>query len=242
MYYGDNMSDYFKFEDEKLDIPFYNEKPKLSKPEWLLLIIAELLFLTPIIFPIKMTSEVFSFYLCLVVLIPILYVSKGNLSLFFRKIKRENIKLIIICTILPFVYSMTMIFVLEWLKVPGYEIEPTPINLINIITMIVQLMGEELFKIILLILIMSLIYHFSKNRKLSIIISAIVTMITFGAVHSSYGPLIQILLVQGLGSIFDLYAYLKTKNVLVSYTAHLLFDFIPFGMEIIVLLMGIPLT
>ena len=237
------MSDFFRFEDENCDIPFYSGKPELSKPEWLLLIIAELLFLTPIIFPIKMSDEVFSFYLCLVVLIPVLYVSKGNLSLFFKKIKRENIKLIIICTILPFIYSMAMLSILEYLKLSSKSaVQHIPANLINIIIMIVQLMGEELFKIILLILIMSLVYHFSKNRKLSIIISAIGTMAAFGVAHQSYGPLIQVLLIQGLGSIFDLYAYIKTKNVLVSYCAHLLFDFIPFAMEIIALLMGITLT
>jgi membrane protease YdiL (CAAX protease family) len=101
--------------------------------------------------------------------------------------------------------------------------------------MLVQLMGEELFKIILLIIAMSIIYHFTKNRKLSIIISSIITMTIFGIAHYQYGPLIQILLIQGLGSIFDLYAYLKTKNVLVSYLAHLLYDFIPFIMELIAL-------
>jgi membrane protease YdiL (CAAX protease family) len=60
-------------------------------------------------------------------------------------------------------------------------------------------------------------------------------MAIFGLAHYQYGPIIQILLIQGLGSIFDLYAYLKTKNVLVSYSAHLLFDFIPVIMELIAL-------
>jgi membrane protease YdiL (CAAX protease family) len=169
-------------------------------------------------------------------LLPVIYVSKGNLSLFFKKVKRENIKLIIICTVLPFIYSMFMIFILEYLKISlESTIEPTSTTLLSIINMLVQLMGEELFKIILLIIAMSIIYHFTKNRKLSIIISSIITMTIFGIAHYQYGPLIQILLIQGLGSIFDLYAYLKTKNVLVSYLAHLLYDFIPFIMELIAL-------
>ena len=230
------MKGFFKFEDENTDLPFYNNEPKLSKMEWALLILAEILFLIPVFLSIEMSDEVFSFYLCLIVLLPVIYVSKGNLSLFFKKVKRENIKLIIICTVLPFVYSMFMIFILEYLKIsPESTIEPTSTTLLSIINMLVQLMGEELFKIILLIIAMSIIYHFTKNRKLSIIISSIITMTIFGIAHYQYGPLIQILLIQGLGSIFDLYAYLKTKNVLVSYLAHLLYDFIPFIMELIAL-------
>ena len=234
------MKDFFKFEDENTDLPFYNNEPELSKMNWALLILAEILFLIPIFHPIKMSDEVFSFYLCLIVLLPLIYVSKGNLGLFFKKVKRENIKLIIACTILPFAYSMFMIFILEFLNIsPESPIEPMATTLISVISMVVQLMGEELFKVILLIIAMYVIYHFTKNRKLSVIISAMLTMAIFGLVHYKYGPIIQILLIQGLGSIFDLYAYLKTKNVFVSYLAHLLFDFIPFLMELIALPMGI---
>ena len=228
------MNDFFRFEDDNTDLPFYNDEPKLSKMDWALLMLAEILFLIPVFFSVEMSDEVFSLYLCLIVLLPIIYVSRGNLSLFFKKVKRENIKLIIICTILPFAYSMFMIFILEFLHIsPQSAIEPVPATLISAISMVVQLMGEELFKVILLIIAMAIIYHFTKNRKLSIIISAMLTMAIFGLAHYKYGPVIQILLVQGLGSVFDLYAYLKTKNVLVSYLAHLLFDFIPFAMELI---------
>ena len=44
--------------------------------------------------------------------------------------------------------------------------------------------------------------------------------------YSAYsGRIFQILLIQGLGSIFNLYAYMKTKNVFVSYIVHLMIDF-----------------
>lgn len=241
--YSDSMKDFFKFEDEKTDLPFYDNEPKLSKMEWALLMLAEILFLIPIFFSIEMSDELFSFYLCLIVLLPLIYVSKGKMSLFFKKVRREDIKLILLCTILPFAYSMFMLFVLESLKISAESpIEPVSATLLSVICMVVQLMGEELFKIILLIIAMSVIYHFTKNRKLSIIISAILTMAIFGLAHYKYGPIIQILLIQGLGSVFDLYAYLKTKNVLVSYLAHLLFDFAPFALELIALLMGVSLS
>ena len=65
------------------------------------------------------------------------------------------------------------------------------------------------------------------------------TMMVFGSIHEgAYGTLLQVLLIQGVGSIFDLYAYMKTKNVFVSYIAHLLFDFAPYFFEIILILRG----
>ena len=232
------MDGFFKFEDENIDIPFYNGQPKLTKFEWILLIIAEILFLSPILLPIYIPNKILPFYLCLIILIPVLYVSRGNWNLFFKKIKRKDIKLIIACVILPYIYSMAMLGLLEYLKIASNQpIQPNHVSAFAIITTIIQLIGEEFFKIILLIIIMSLIYNFTKNRKHSIVISTIMTMIVFGCGHLSYGPLIQVLLIQGLGSIFDLYAYLKTKNILVSYSAHLIFDLIPFAMEIIFVLL-----
>ena len=233
------MRDFFKFEDENMDIPFYNGIPKLSKLDWLILIIAEILFITPIILPNSMDDVTFSFYLCLVVLIPVLYVSKGKLNLFFKKIRKSDVKLIIICVIAPYIYSMFMLFIIETFKLaPPTNVEGSSLSILIIVCTLVQLIGEELFKIILFILTMSLIYHFSKNRKLSIGISMIITMIVFGFAHAgAYGTFAQVLLIQGLGSIFDLYAYIKTKNVWVSYIAHVIFDFIPFALEILLIFM-----
>ena len=135
---------------------------------------------------------------------------------------------------------MLMLFIIEYFKlVPVTYVEDNSINIADIIYLIVQLIGEELFKVILLIFVMSLVYYFSKNRKLSIISSVIMTMMVFGSIHEgAYGTLLQVLLIQGVGSIFDLYAYMKTKNVFVSYIAHLLFDFIPYFIEIIMILRG----
>ena len=57
----------------------------------------------------------------------------------------------------------------------------------------------------------------------------LVSLSIFGMVHfKAYtGRILQILLIPGLGSIFDLYSYMKTKNMVVSYILHVLMDFIP---------------
>ena len=95
----------------------------------------------------------------------------------------------------------------------------------------VQLFGEELFKINMLLGILLLLFRRSGNRKSAIVIATLVTALVFGLAHyAAYGSIVQILLVQGLGCIIDVFAYLKTKNILTSYAAHLLLDFIPLGL------------
>lgn len=37
------MSNFFKFEDEGIDFPFYNDIPKLSRVEWVILVLAPIL-------------------------------------------------------------------------------------------------------------------------------------------------------------------------------------------------------
>ena len=70
-----------------------------------------------------------------------------------------------------------------------------------------------------------------KPRLGDIPLILIVTALVFGLAHyAAYGSIVQILLVQGLGCIIDMFAYLKTKNILTSYAAHLLLDFIPLGL------------
>ena len=93
-----------------------------------------------------------------------------------------------------------------------------------------QLLGEEFFKILLLLTIMHVVYKTTNNRGLSITLGVIGTLFIFGIIHSSAysGRILQILLIQGLGSIFDLYGYMKTKNVVVSYIIHVIIDYIPF--------------
>ena len=68
-------------------------------------------------------------------------------------------------------------------------------------------------------------------------------LFNFGIIHSGAysGKIVQILLIQGLGSIFALYPYLKTKNMINSYILHLLVDFVPFTMVFIATTMGIPI-
>ncbi|MBE6047744.1 MAG: CPBP family intramembrane metalloprotease, partial [Clostridium sp.] len=77
----------------------------------------------------------------------------------------------------------------------------------------------------LFILILHFVYKKTSNRKKSIILSSIIVMLVFGLLHiNTFGNIIQILFIQGLGSIFQLYGYLKTKNILIPIFVHLLIN------------------
>lgn len=221
------MVDYFKFENQDEDLPFYTGKTKLSIKGALLLFVCLILFAVPIVFPIPMSDWQFSLYLCFILLVPTLVLLREHTGLLFKMVKRRDIKIIALCIFLSLVYSFMMLFILSKVGIVNPEpLEDTlTFQLETVIMMMFQLMGEELFKILTFLFSMFIFYHFSHNRKASLLISLFISMVAFGLMHSGfYGSFLQVFLIQGLGSIFDFYAYLKTRNIFVSYAAHLIFD------------------
>ena len=221
------MGDYFKFENYDEDLPFYSGETELSLKGALLLLGCLILFALPIVFPIPMIDLEFSLYLCFVLLLPTLYLLRGHLNLLFKTIKLGNFKIVLLCVFLSLVYSFVMLYILSKIGITSTEpLEETiVVDLTTVISMIFQLMGEELFKILSFLLSMFVLYRFSHNRKVSLVISLVIAMAAFGLMHGGfYGGFIQVFLIQGLGSIFDFYAYLKTRNIFVSYMAHIIFD------------------
>ena len=174
-----------------------------------------------------MSDIQFSLFLCFVLLLPTIYLLRGNLNLLFKTIKLDNLKIVILCVVLSLAYSFIMLYILFRVSITSTEPleENIVVDLTTLISMIFQLMGEELFKILTFLLSMFIFYCFSHNRKVSLVISLVIAMASFGLMHSGfYGGFLQVFLIQGLGSIFDFYAYLKTRNIFVSYMAHIIFD------------------
>jgi len=66
------------------------------------------------------------------------------------------------------------------------------------------------------------------KRKMSVVAAVIITLFIFGIAHfrAYNGSLVQILLIQGAGSIFALFCYMRSKNILTSYAMHFLQDFL----------------
>ena len=226
--------------DGGLDFPFYNGLPKLSKFDWFVFSLGPVLTLMLIFgvfFYIPGMEYVLMDYsipilFCLVLLIPVAYVCKGNLGIFFKKPKLGDFKIIILCFIANTIFTIAMFLLLTYLGFGLQENSATlaqPTISFNTILLLIQLLGEELFKVSVLICVMAFIYHVTGNRKIAVVISTICTMIAFGLIHvESYDwNYVQCLLLIGLGTIFNLIPYLKTKNVVNSYILHVLIDMVP---------------
>ena len=229
----------FKFLEDGVDFPFYNDIPKLSTVEWLILLAPVIIILVLLSVP-SFKSDYLPYVFGIVTLIPALYVCKGNYGLLFKKPRLRDVKTIILCLIGYYVYSFGMAIILTHLL--GYPVTADAVigkfdspSVFLVVGMIMQLIGEELFKIFMLLIGMYVIYKITKNRGLAIGLALIVSMSIFGLAHSrAYnGRLLQVLLIQGFGAFFNLYAYMKTKNVIVSYIIHLFIDFIPFTLVVI---------
>ena len=221
------MTDFFNFEDKEWDLPFYNGVPKLSFLKWGLLVLGVILFLAVLYVPININELVFAVLLVLVTLLPTLYALGKDWKMMFRLPERKDIKPLVVVVILEIVYSLGMLFLLSstglFVHNPAQD---AAVTVTNIISMIIKVFGEELFKIILILLVMTVLYRFL-NRKISIVISSLAVAILFGFLHAGfYGGILNVILIQGISSLFDIYLYIKTKNVTVSYTCHMLFDLI----------------
>ena len=95
-----------------------------------------------------------------------------------------------------------------------------------------DLISEELFKFDLFILVLYLTYKLSGDRKTSIVCASIVTLVMFDAYHfqpntGGWMRVVSDIITKGFVSFFMFYAYLKTKNIWVSYFIHLFYDIIP---------------
>lgn len=85
-------------------------------------------------------------------------------------------------------------------------------TLMSISPLIFSLMTEELVKSVPFLFFMRVIYKYSDNRKLSIILSMLIVMVFFACLHAfNLKMLIFALFIQGLGSIFELRIILKLK-------------------------------
>ncbi|AMD17196.1 hypothetical protein TL18_03655 [Methanobrevibacter sp. YE315] len=215
-------TDWFKFEDKDYDIPFYNKNPYIPKWGWIVLFFAFFIG-----FFLAISDKIhFSILGCIVLIVPVLYFLKWDYEAVFRMPSRRDIVLIVALFAGYMIYSIVMDFILSQFGiVSSGTLDPHSFNIFTMFSMIFQVMGEEFVKFIPFIFFLRVIYKYSNNRKLSIISSVALIMVMFAALHA-YNPIMFIfaLFIQGFGSIFEFYGYIKTKNILVPYLCHLLTD------------------
>ena len=215
----------------ELDFPFYND-PKIKVFDIVILALAPILFTIYTFLPISIPWGLGPFVFTFTHLAAFLYVARGKISLLIRKPSFKEIVRVLVTLFLQYLFA---IFIALFIKlVFGITSNANPILEIEMgvkfwLLVIVQLFGEELYKILLFLVALIIMNKLTKNRKLSIVVATIFSLISFGLLHmTTYGNIVQVILLQGVASIFCLYNYLKTKNILTSYLQHFLFDAIPF--------------
>jgi membrane protease YdiL (CAAX protease family) len=209
---------------EKRDFPFYDENPRMSKIGWLVLLVSVPVALFSFRYVHFYTNEfVASIFFLLIMLIPLLYFSDRDYSLFFKKPTKDELILAVLMFVAYFIYSLVMTYFLDANGLAS--IGSGDVDIVPIISLVFSMMAEELIKFIPLMFLLRVFFKYTSNRRLSIMVSSAITLIFFGLIHLEPGAsLLSVLLIQGLGSISHLYVYLKSKNLFASYLSHLMTD------------------
>ena len=209
---------------EKRDFPFYNEIPKMSKIGWLVLLVSVPVALFSFRYVCFYTNEFAgSIVFLLIMLIPLLYFSDWDYSLFFRKPTKDELILAVVMFLAFFIYSLIMTYLLDASGLASTGSGDA--DIVPIISLVFSMMAEELMKFIPLMFLLRVLFKYTSNRRMSIVVSSAVTLVFFALIHLEPGvSLLSVLLIQGLGSLFHLYVYLKTKNLFASYLSHLMTD------------------
>lgn len=225
--------DRFKFEDGDFDFPFYNKNPHIPKWGWVVLFIVWFMG-----FFLAVSDKLhFALMGCIVLIVPVLYFLKWDYKAIFRKPSRRDLLLVVALFAGYMIYSLAIGMVLEQIGiVSSGTVDPTSVGAMILVITVFNVLGEEFIKFIPFMFLLRVIYKYSNNRKLSVIISVALIMIMFASMHA-FNPIMFIfaLFIQGFGSIFEFYGYIKTKNILISYITHLCTDVFLF----ILIIMGL---
>lgn len=135
------------------------------------------------------------------------------------------------------VYSIAMASALEMFNLLPVDETPLNLNIISLVSLFFSMMGEELLKFIPLMFFMRVFFKYTNKRNLSFVSSMVIVLIFFAFLHfdPSSTSIASVLLLQGVGSLVEMYGYAKTKNIFVPYMSHLFTDAFSF----ILIMLGI---
>ena len=174
----------------------------------------------------------------MVLLVPLLYFSNWDYKLIFQRPTKNEIILAFLMFVIYLAYSLLMASVLEMFQLmPTSPPVSSDITFVSLVSLLFSMMAEELLKFIPLMFFMRVFFKYINKRNLSFVSSMIIVLVFFAFLH--YDPsstsIASVLLLQGLGSLVEMYGYAKTKNLLVPYMSHLFTDAFSF----IIIMMGL---
>jgi hypothetical protein len=124
-------------------------------------------------------SFILSLMGCIVLIVPVLYFLKWDYKAIFRKPSRRDLLLVVALFAGYMIYSLAIGMVLEQIGiVSSGTVDPTSVGAMKLVITVFNVLGEEFIKFIPFMFLLRVIYKYSNNRKLSVIISVALIMIS----------------------------------------------------------------
>lgn len=235
-----------------VDFPYYNGVPvALSVKQWIVVWIAVVVGYLTILFTPQLSNVVALIPRTLLSAIPLAVlalVTRQYWTVIFRKLRPVDFLLMIVFAAL----NLLIVFVMGITVKVIFGAAPdsasaglTHDSALNIVVFYVgaaiQIVGEEVFTILPFLAVMYFFYTRARlPRKTTIILAWLITAVWFGLAHlPAYNwNFAQVLLVQGISRLVLSLAFIRTKNLWVSWGSHTLNDWTLFTMTLIGALAG----
>jgi membrane protease YdiL (CAAX protease family) len=238
-----------RLEDPGTDFPFYNGLPvALSGPQWLLVMAAVVAGFAALIVPVAWPGGAFGGLIpaLLFVAIPLValaYVAPGHWRVIFGRVGWREVRLMFGFALLNIVVSMAVGIAVRALA----EVTPNAAaaELAGMDTLgrlaffaktVPQLLGEEIITVLPFLAVMTLLSaRFGVGRRGAVLGAWLITALLFGLIHlPTYDwNLVQCVVVIGTARLVLSLAWILTKNIWVSTGAHILNDWVLFGMGLL---------
>lgn len=232
------------------DFPFYNFLPaEISTWKWIVIILSCILGFSVLLF-VGFENQLLDLIpralFAGIPLITFITLVKPNWRAIFKPLKWADVPTIIVFWLLTLGLSAGAAFLVSGGDPAGHFTANEATNSVldggiwNVIGFYVgtfiQLFGEELVTILPFLAILYWLHaKFNVPRKWAIFLALIVTAISFGAMHlPTYGwNVIQAIVLIGIARIVLTLAFIRTKNILVSFGAHVLNDWVTFTLALV---------
>ena len=231
------------------DFPYYNNKPcHISASQWLLVMVAIsiglLLLITPIPYADTLVGQFTVAILFFAVpLASLIKVAPNGWQSIFRRVNKKDIVSMFAFAFLNLIVTISIgSLVVKYIGANANQLITSvgeltpPEQVVFFIRSVPQLFGEEVFSILVFLGALQLFSSvFKCSRSYSVFFAWIICALAFGAIHlPTYGwNFIQAFVVIGSARLVLTLAYIKTKNIWVSTGAHIINDWIIFGLTIL---------
>jgi len=231
------------------DFPFYNLLPgEIATWKWITIILSCIVGFGVLTFTGSANQGIELISRILLTAIPLLtfiFLAKPNWKAIFRPLKLVDIPTMILFWLLTLAASASAAFLVSGGDISHFQANSVTDDLLaggmwNVIWFYVgtfiQLFGEELVTILPFLAMLYWVHSkFGLSRKKSMVIAWIITAITFGAMHlPTYGwNIVQAVVLIGVARLALTLAFIRTKNIAVSFGAHLLNDWATFTLVLI---------